>query len=100
MVIKGKRELTHEERALLLEFVARDGMDRQSISYPVLWNAFKKIAAPFSEAEQDAVNDTVPRSEFVGVHAILRASEREEVNGGRLVAHVLSSSGANQRHPY
>jgi len=28
-------------------------MDRQSISYPVLWNAFKKIAAPFSETEKD-----------------------------------------------
>jgi len=30
-------------------------MDRQSISYPVLWNAFKKIAAPYSEAEKDAM---------------------------------------------
>ena len=30
-------------------------MDRQSISYPVLWNAFKKIAAPFSETEKDAM---------------------------------------------
>jgi predicted TIM-barrel fold metal-dependent hydrolase len=30
-------------------------MDRQLISYPVLWNAFKKIAAPFSDTEKDAL---------------------------------------------
>lgn len=30
-------------------------MDRQSISYAVLWNALKKIAAPFSEAEKEAM---------------------------------------------
>lgn len=30
-------------------------VDRMSISYPVLWNAFKKIAASFSEAEKDAL---------------------------------------------
>ncbi len=30
-------------------------MDRQSISYPVLWNAFKKLAADFSEDEKDAL---------------------------------------------
>jgi len=30
-------------------------MDRQSISYSVLWNALKKIAAPFSDAEKDAM---------------------------------------------
>lgn len=28
-------------------------VDRQSISYPVLWNAFKKIAAGFSKADRD-----------------------------------------------
>ncbi len=28
-------------------------VDKQSISYPVLWNAFKKIAAGYSEAEKD-----------------------------------------------
>ena len=28
-------------------------MDRQSISYPVLWNGLKKIAAAFSETEKD-----------------------------------------------
>jgi len=30
-------------------------VDRFSISYPVLWNAFKKIAAEFSEDEQEAM---------------------------------------------
>jgi len=30
-------------------------VDRFSISYPVLWNAFKKIAAGFSQAEQHAM---------------------------------------------
>jgi predicted TIM-barrel fold metal-dependent hydrolase len=30
-------------------------VDRMSLSYPVLWNALKKIAAPYSEAEQDAM---------------------------------------------
>ena len=28
-------------------------VDKQSVSYPVLWNAFKKIAADFSEAEKN-----------------------------------------------
>jgi len=27
-------------------------VDRQAVSYPVLWNAFKKLAAPFSEDEK------------------------------------------------
>jgi predicted TIM-barrel fold metal-dependent hydrolase len=30
-------------------------VDRLSISYRVLWNGLKKIAAPYSEAEQDAL---------------------------------------------
>ena len=30
-------------------------VDRWSLSYPVLWNAFKKIAAGYSESEQDAM---------------------------------------------
>jgi predicted TIM-barrel fold metal-dependent hydrolase len=30
-------------------------VDRASISYPVLWNAFKKIAADFSEEHQHAM---------------------------------------------
>jgi L-fuconolactonase len=30
-------------------------VDRMSLSYPVLWNALKKIAAPYSEPEQDAM---------------------------------------------
>jgi L-fuconolactonase len=30
-------------------------VDRRSISYPVLWNAFKKIAAEFGEDEQEAM---------------------------------------------
>jgi L-fuconolactonase len=30
-------------------------VDRMSISYPVLWNALKKIAADYSSAEQDAM---------------------------------------------
>ena len=30
-------------------------MDRMSLSYPVLWNAFKKIAADYSASEQDAL---------------------------------------------
>ena len=30
-------------------------MDRMSLSYPVLWNAFKKIAAGYSASEQDAL---------------------------------------------
>jgi len=30
-------------------------VDKCAISYPVLWNAFKKIAAPYSEAEKDAM---------------------------------------------
>ncbi len=28
-------------------------IERASVSYPVIWNAFKKIAAAFSEAEKD-----------------------------------------------
>jgi predicted TIM-barrel fold metal-dependent hydrolase len=30
-------------------------MDRMSLSYPVLWNAYKKIGARYSDAEQDAL---------------------------------------------
>ena len=30
-------------------------VDRASLSYRVLWNAFKRIAAPFDEAEKDAM---------------------------------------------
>ena len=30
-------------------------VDRMSLSYPVLWNAFKKIAADYSPSEQDAL---------------------------------------------
>jgi len=30
-------------------------VDRMSLSYPVLWNALKKIAAPFSRSERDAM---------------------------------------------
>jgi predicted TIM-barrel fold metal-dependent hydrolase len=30
-------------------------VDRLSISYPVLWNALKKIAARYSESEQQAL---------------------------------------------
>ncbi len=30
-------------------------VDKQSVSYPVLWNAFKKIAADYSEDEKDAL---------------------------------------------
>lgn len=30
-------------------------VDRLSVSYPVLWNAFKKLAADFSEAEKNAM---------------------------------------------
>ena len=30
-------------------------VDRLSISYPVLWNGLKKIAAQYSEDEQDAM---------------------------------------------
>jgi predicted TIM-barrel fold metal-dependent hydrolase len=30
-------------------------VDRVSVSYPVLWNAFKKIAAPLNEAAKDAL---------------------------------------------
>ncbi len=30
-------------------------VDKQSVSYPVLWNAFKKIAAAYSEDEKDAL---------------------------------------------
>jgi predicted TIM-barrel fold metal-dependent hydrolase len=30
-------------------------VDRLSISYPVLWNAFKKLAAPFTRDEQHAM---------------------------------------------
>ena len=30
-------------------------VDRMSISYPVLWNGLKKIAADYSPAEQDAL---------------------------------------------
>ena len=38
-------------------------VDRQSVSYPVLWNAFKKIAADCSEAEKDALfHDTAARA--------------------------------------
>jgi predicted TIM-barrel fold metal-dependent hydrolase len=30
-------------------------VDRFSLSYPVLWNALKKIAARYTEVEQDAM---------------------------------------------
>jgi predicted TIM-barrel fold metal-dependent hydrolase len=30
-------------------------VDKVSISYPVLWNGIKKIAAPFSEDEKNAM---------------------------------------------
>jgi predicted TIM-barrel fold metal-dependent hydrolase len=30
-------------------------VDKLSLSYDVLWNAFKKIAAGYSEAEKDAL---------------------------------------------
>jgi L-fuconolactonase len=30
-------------------------VDRFSVSYPVLWNAFKKMVADFSDAERDAM---------------------------------------------
>ena len=30
-------------------------VDRQAVSYPVLWNAFKKLAAPFSEDEKHSL---------------------------------------------
>ena len=30
-------------------------MDRMSLSYPVLWNAYKKLAAGYSTTEQDAL---------------------------------------------
>jgi predicted TIM-barrel fold metal-dependent hydrolase len=30
-------------------------VDKCGVSYDVLWNAFKKIAAPYSEAEKDAM---------------------------------------------
>ncbi|MFT7596898.1 MAG: L-fuconolactonase [Paracoccaceae bacterium] len=30
-------------------------VDRASISYPVLWNAFKKIAARYDDAAQQAM---------------------------------------------
>jgi predicted TIM-barrel fold metal-dependent hydrolase len=37
-------------------------MDRVSCSYQVLWNSFKRIAAPFSEAEKSALfHDTAAR---------------------------------------
>jgi len=37
-------------------------VDKQSVSYPVLWNAFKKIAAGFSEPEKQALfHDTAAR---------------------------------------
>ena len=37
-------------------------MDRMSLSYRVLYNAFKKIAAPFSPSERDALfHDTAAR---------------------------------------
>ncbi len=37
-------------------------MDRMSLSYRVLWNAFKLIAAPFSPSERDAMfHDTAAR---------------------------------------
>jgi predicted TIM-barrel fold metal-dependent hydrolase len=37
-------------------------MDRVSCSYQVLWNGFKRIAAPFSEAEKSALfHDTAVR---------------------------------------
>ena len=37
-------------------------VDRRSISYPVLWNAFKKIAAKYSESEKtDLFSGTASR---------------------------------------
>ena len=37
-------------------------VDRLSISYAVLWNAFKKIAAGFSESDKSALfHDTAAR---------------------------------------
>jgi predicted TIM-barrel fold metal-dependent hydrolase len=38
-------------------------VDKQSCSYPVLWNAFKKLAAGFSDAEKaDLFHDTAARA--------------------------------------
>jgi predicted TIM-barrel fold metal-dependent hydrolase len=37
-------------------------VDKLSVSYPVLWNAFKKIAADFSEDEKKSLfHDTAKR---------------------------------------
>ena len=36
-------------------------VDRQSISYRTLWNALKKIAAKYSDAEQDLMFSGVAR---------------------------------------
>jgi predicted TIM-barrel fold metal-dependent hydrolase len=36
-------------------------VDRRSLSYPVLWNAFKKIAAPYSEAEKSGLFEGTAR---------------------------------------
>ena len=43
-------ELFGPERCM---FESNFPVDKQSCSYPVLWNAFKKIAADFSAADQD-----------------------------------------------
>ena len=38
-------------------------VDKQSCSYPVLWNAFKKLAAGFSAAEKaELFHDTAARA--------------------------------------
>jgi predicted TIM-barrel fold metal-dependent hydrolase len=37
-------------------------VDKASVSYPVLWNTFKRIAEGYSEAEKDAMfHDTAAR---------------------------------------
>lgn len=51
-------------------------VDKQSCSYPVLWNAFKKLAAGASTAEKDALfHDTAAR--------VYRLSESRDSTGSR-----------------
>jgi len=53
-------ELFGPERCM---FESNFPVDKRSCSYPVLWNAFKKIAAPFSEDDQAKLfHDTAVRA--------------------------------------
>ena len=58
LVARQKRYYQHAIQTFGPErcmFESNFPVDKGAVSYAVLWNAFKKIAAPYSEAEKDAL---------------------------------------------